>query len=145
MFLMCTCFRQYSKIPANMRTHPIASLLKAIFGSWQSTTRNFSYKCSFRKFIVRFWFEWKTFLEQTSGIVYLSNLFRFLMKILTFSFLFLFFLLFLFFRRQIENDCENDTVFECNKTSVSRRSSATTNNNNQVLGEPVSPKTVRSR
>lgn len=46
---------------------------------------------------------------------------------------------------QIENDCENDTVFECNKTPVSRRSSASTNNNNQVLGEPASPKTVRSR
>lgn len=46
---------------------------------------------------------------------------------------------------QIENDCENDAVFECNKTPVSRRSSASTNNNNQVLGEPASPKTVRSR
>lgn len=51
----------------------------------------------------------------------------------------------LFMAIQIENDCENDAVFECNKTPVSRRSSASTNNNNQVLGEPASPKTVRSR
>ncbi|XP_031629810.1 serine/threonine-protein kinase BRSK1 isoform X2 [Contarinia nasturtii] len=48
------------------------------------------------------------------------------------------------YKRQIENDCENDAVFECNKTPVSRRSSASTNNNNQVLGETASPKTVRS-
>lgn len=47
--------------------------------------------------------------------------------------------------RQIENDTENDPVFECNKSNATRRSSASTNNNNQVVGEPGALKTVRSR
>lgn len=44
---------------------------------------------------------------------------------------------------QIENDVDADTVFE-SKTGA-RRSSASTNNNNQSPVEPGSPKTVRSR
>lgn len=46
---------------------------------------------------------------------------------------------------KIENDIETDTVFDCNKTNVTRRSSASTNNNNATPNETSSPKTVRSR
>ncbi|XP_055706080.1 serine/threonine-protein kinase BRSK2 isoform X1 [Phlebotomus papatasi] len=45
---------------------------------------------------------------------------------------------------QIENELENETIFDM-KTSTGRRSSASTNNNNTTTpGDPGSPKTVRS-
>lgn len=46
---------------------------------------------------------------------------------------------------QIENELENETIFDM-KTSTGRRSSASTNNNNTTTpGDPGSPKTVRSK
>lgn len=51
----------------------------------------------------------------------------------------------LFFWLQIENEIDTDTVFDCNKTNVTRRSSASTNNNNAIPTETSSSKTVRSR
>ncbi|CAD7081056.1 unnamed protein product [Hermetia illucens] len=47
------------------------------------------------------------------------------------------------YKRQIENELDTDTIFDC-KTGNGRRSSASTNNNNPVLCDPGSPKTVRS-
>ncbi|XP_055378784.1 serine/threonine-protein kinase BRSK2 isoform X2 [Condylostylus longicornis] len=47
------------------------------------------------------------------------------------------------YKRQIENDLENETIFDM-KTGNGRRASASTNNNNPVTDIPGSPKTVRS-
>ncbi|XP_055693267.1 serine/threonine-protein kinase BRSK2 isoform X4 [Lutzomyia longipalpis] len=48
------------------------------------------------------------------------------------------------YKRQIENELENETIFDM-KSSTGRRSSASTNNNNTTTPcDPGSPKTVRS-